>query len=233
MAAPANQETNVPYLFNAPLTVTGLTNTAFRFVGATSGGAPTSPGSTQFAAGDVAVDLTGNWWVCSTAGVPGTWVNQNAAAGSTTSGRFLVPPVFYQPASSTTFTNGGGGTLVAVASGSIYTGTFTAPTSGSVIVTAAFDYGCSQTASAIAWGLCPTGTTSPVVGNTIVTHAAIAAVSFAQTLVFPLGGLSGTYCLDVMWAIQTVGTGSVNAFGGTATNPAFTGGPAVVTVLAV
>jgi len=71
MAPPSVNETNVPYKFDAPVTITGATGTAFRFVGATAGGAPASG---QFNAGDVATDLTGAFWFCSTAGVPGTWV---------------------------------------------------------------------------------------------------------------------------------------------------------------
>jgi hypothetical protein len=56
--------------------VTGANTQALRLVGATSSGAPTS---STFDIGDVSLDLTGTWWLCTTAGTPGTWVQMNAA----------------------------------------------------------------------------------------------------------------------------------------------------------
>lgn len=49
--------------------VTGAT-AGTRFAGATSSGAPTTG---TFLAGDMVVDLTGQMWVCISAGSPGTW----------------------------------------------------------------------------------------------------------------------------------------------------------------
>lgn len=43
-----------------------------RFVGATASGAPTAG---TFGVGDYVVDQTGNMWVCTSAGTPGTWVS--------------------------------------------------------------------------------------------------------------------------------------------------------------
>jgi len=51
------------------LGLTGAT-AACRLVGATTGGAPTSG---SFDLGDVVVDQTGKFWICTTAGTPGTW----------------------------------------------------------------------------------------------------------------------------------------------------------------
>lgn len=54
-----------------PLSLPGATAAA-RFVGATTGGPPTTG---TFAAGDWIVDQTGNQWVCTVAGTPGTWLS--------------------------------------------------------------------------------------------------------------------------------------------------------------
>lgn len=43
-----------------------------RYVGATTSGAPASG---TFEKGDFAVDQTGSFWICTTAGTPGTWTN--------------------------------------------------------------------------------------------------------------------------------------------------------------
>jgi hypothetical protein len=53
--------------------VSGLTGAVAgaRFVGATASGAPTSG---TFVVGDYVVDQTGQMWVCTVAGSPGTWV---------------------------------------------------------------------------------------------------------------------------------------------------------------
>lgn len=61
---------------NLPLAITaaGLTGAAAasRYVGATASGAPTSG---TFAVGDFVIDQTGNLWVCTVLGTPGTWVS--------------------------------------------------------------------------------------------------------------------------------------------------------------
>lgn len=53
----------------APTGVTGAT-AASKYVGATASG---SPGSGTHALGDFTVDQTGSFWICTTAGSPGTW----------------------------------------------------------------------------------------------------------------------------------------------------------------
>lgn len=55
------------------LKATGLTGaaTAARFVGANTSGPPTTG---TFVAGDCAVDLTGQLYICITGGTPGTWI---------------------------------------------------------------------------------------------------------------------------------------------------------------
>lgn len=56
--------------------LTGATATS-RYVGATTSGAPTTG---TFVLGDYVVDQTGTFWICTTAGSPGTWTR----AGGTT-----------------------------------------------------------------------------------------------------------------------------------------------------
>lgn len=60
------------------LKVTGLTGaiSGMRIVGATATGSPTSG---TFAVGDVVLDLSGKWWLCTGAGSPGSWIQ---ASGS-------------------------------------------------------------------------------------------------------------------------------------------------------
>jgi hypothetical protein len=64
----------------ADLKVTGLTGatSGTRWCGATVSG---SPASGTFAHGDVVVDLTGKWWLCTGAGSPGTWTQIGGGGG--------------------------------------------------------------------------------------------------------------------------------------------------------
>jgi hypothetical protein len=59
----------------APTGLTGAT-AASRYVGATTSG---SPASGTFATGDLSVDQSGNVWVCTAGGSPGTWVTAGNA----------------------------------------------------------------------------------------------------------------------------------------------------------
>jgi hypothetical protein len=70
--------------------VTGLTGVvaASRYVGAVSG---TVPASGTFAVGDYVVDRTlGGYWVCTTAGSPGTWRPVGGPASTAASRMFLA-----------------------------------------------------------------------------------------------------------------------------------------------
>ena len=59
------------YMGVVPAALTGAT-AATRYVGGTASGAPASG---TFAVGDFIVDQTGDIWVCTAAGTPGTWTN--------------------------------------------------------------------------------------------------------------------------------------------------------------
>lgn len=78
-AADAGHVHGQPSVF-APTGLTGAT-AASRYVGATTSGHPTAG---TFVAGDLAADQTGNIWVCTVGGTPGTW--QSASGISLNSG---------------------------------------------------------------------------------------------------------------------------------------------------
>ena len=67
----------------APSPGTGLTgvSTYSRFIGATTSGAPTSG---TWAVGDWIVDQSGAFWICTTAGTPGTWTSVGSGSGVST-----------------------------------------------------------------------------------------------------------------------------------------------------
>ena len=62
--------------------LTGAT-AATRYVGGTASGHPSSG---TFQVGDFVIDQTGNLWVCTVAGTPGTWVSPAAGSGLPTGG---------------------------------------------------------------------------------------------------------------------------------------------------
>lgn len=74
------------------LSVSGLTGAtaASRYVGATTSG---SPASGTFALGDFVIDQTGNVWVCTTGGTPGTWAKVGGAASLTNYSQELTADV--------------------------------------------------------------------------------------------------------------------------------------------
>lgn len=99
-----------------PLALTGATAPA-RFVGGTASGAPISG---TFAVGDFIVDANGMFWVCTTAGTPGTWTRNGptqlttglattVTAGGTTENptvsvnSLVAPPVPLLPSGSYAF----------------------------------------------------------------------------------------------------------------------------------
>ena len=66
-------------------TATGSTGAGYpsRYAGATASGAPTFGG---FSVGDFVIDRTGVLWICTTAGIPGTWTSAAALALPLTGG---------------------------------------------------------------------------------------------------------------------------------------------------
>lgn len=78
-ASAADHTHGQPTLF-APTGLAGAVS-ASRYAGATASGAP---GSGTFATGDYVVDQTGSFWICTTGGSPGTWIQ--VVAGSVVGG---------------------------------------------------------------------------------------------------------------------------------------------------
>jgi hypothetical protein len=175
--------------------------------------------------------------VTGTPSVAGLYLESTGTSGASwqaVSGRYLCPPVVYATSSQFPLTVAGTN-FQAVSSGTIYTGTFTAPVSGSVVVTASFLSEASTLGSVTAWGLCRTGTSGTVIGTAIMVEAGAITIPVFQNLQFPLGGLSGAYSLDLMCAVQSPGTATVLINTQTATNPTFTspGAPVTMTVQGV
>jgi hypothetical protein len=84
--------------------IAGATATS-RFVGATASG---SPASGTFAIGDVVVDRTGNVYVCTVAGSPGTWVATGSLTGNASLANLTATgKVTLTPPAALTYTSGG------------------------------------------------------------------------------------------------------------------------------
>ena len=117
------------------------------------------------------------------------------------------------------------------------TGTFTAPQSGSVLVTAYFVASVGTNGDQVAFGLCSRGGGySAVVGY--ITESNLGSGLFPYySIPFLLTTLSGSYDLDLCWAVLSGQTASMYCFGQTAASPALgstsVGGPVVMTVEAV
>jgi parallel beta-helix repeat protein len=75
----------------APSGLTGAT-AASRYAGATASGAPVSG---TFAKGDFVADQTGAFWVCTTAGTPGTWTAVSGSGGGLTNPMSAVGDTIY------------------------------------------------------------------------------------------------------------------------------------------
>jgi hypothetical protein len=102
--------------------LTGATQ-ASRYVGATTSGAPASG---TFAKGDFVLDQTGKFWVCTTAGTPGTWTQVAGSGGSVTSVALTMPAEFTVSGSPIT----GAGTLAVTKANESANQVFAGPTSG-------------------------------------------------------------------------------------------------------
>jgi hypothetical protein len=150
------------------------------------------------------------------------------------SGQYLCAPTQYAPGTAGTFTTSSS-TMAAVSSGNINTGSFTAPPSGSVIVTAAFMANCATLGDVASFGLCAHGTVTPMIGY--VTQARAAASSFSPMAIqFLVTGLvaGNSYNFDLMFASPSSVVVTVFAYGVTSTTPGTSSGcPVVMTVQAV
>lgn len=175
-----------------------------RYVGAT---ASEAPGAGTFQVGDFVVDLTGQLWICTVAGTPGTW----AAPGS---GRELG----YAAATS-------GFSVTAVGSGAKVdvtglTVTFTPSAAPVMLHCRAQGFTQSIAADGIGWAI--TDNAGTILGQAVVSLAASGVAPAVNVLgecwarVAPTPGVPVTY--KVMAWVVTGGTGIIQA---AATNPMF------------
>jgi hypothetical protein len=150
------------------------------------------------------------------------------------SGRLLCAPSVYAPGSQT-LKSVNSTTLAAFASGTICTGAFTAPASGSVLVTASFQILAATSGHNIMLALAASGTVTPVIGNAATLQAQVAAVLQSVCVQFYVTGLTpgSTYNFDLLGAVTSGDTASIYAFGPTSTSLGSKGAPVVMTVQAV
>jgi hypothetical protein len=160
-----------------------------------------------------------------------------APAWGVVSGQYLCTPTQYAPGAQASLTTTSA-TFAAVSSANVNTGSFAAPPSGSVVVTAAFSAQVSA-ADAVAFGLAAHGTVTPMVGKTPAFSLPATGVNLPQSLEFIVTGLTAgtSYNLDLMFAIASAGTLTVNAIGQSGTSPGFgstsQGLPVAMTVQAI
>lgn len=213
-----------------PLVASGLTGAtqASRYVGATSGGAPSSG---TFAVGDFAVDrAAGCIIVCTAAGSPGTWVS---GLTGIVRGQLLLTPSQYAPSTQATpaVTST---TYAALDTTNINTGSFTAPASGAVLVTASFVAGQSGTGSVLGFALVDHGAAT-VRGKPVQPQSGgTANQPVSLTVQFLVTGLTAgnTYNFDLAAAAPS-GTITILAFGNTSSTAGATrGAPVIMSVQA-
>ena len=150
------------------------------------------------------------------------------------SSQYLCTPVQYAPGSQTALATSSA-TMAAVSSANVNTGSFTAPASGSVVVTVSLVFQNSGTSDYTTFGLAAHGTVTPLVCNSNISEYLSGGKPVQQQMMFLVTGLtSGTsYNLDLLFGTNT-GTATVYAYGNTSTTAGTTpGAPVIMTVEAV
>lgn len=152
--------------------------------------------------------------------------------GQNISGQYLCTPTSYAPSSLATLSTTSA-TLSAVSSANVNTGSFAAPASGSVVVTASF-YMRTTAVVGCGFALAAHGTVSPVIGNVVQLDPG--SQYYFQTVAFLVTGLTpGTsYNFDLLYGVQSSATLSILAQGQNSTTLAGgEGDPVTMTVQAV
>ena len=158
-----------------------------------------------------------------------------ATGSSTVSGQFLCTPTVYAPGTQTALA-ASTTTMAAFSSANLNTGAFTAPASGSVVVSANFA-GQFSAAAGAAIGLAAHGTVTPIVGNEFAINDSAANITRTYQAAFLVTGLTAgtSYNLDLVGCATSGQSFSILAQAVTSTTPtvATHGGPATMTVQAV
>jgi hypothetical protein len=162
----------------------------------------------------------------------GTWQNPGVTGG-TVSGSYLTAPTSYQPGTLTALAVSST-TLAAFSSANVNTGSWAAPSSGSVVVTATFLLSMATANVNFSFGLAAHGGVTPVC-NAITSKISSAAIQLPYSASFVVTGLTPTssYNFDLLGAIAS-GSMSIQALGTTSATPTGSAGaPVVMTVQAI
>jgi hypothetical protein len=143
---------------------------------------------------------------------------------------FLCTPTQYAPATLTTFTTAST-TLSAVSSTQVNTGNFTAPASGSVLVTA-YVPAFAAPGFHCAFNLAIHGGVSPI-GAAVISQSGDMYLPYV--LPFIITGLTAgnSYNFDLLYSSPNASTVTVAAMGDTSTTPGTNVGPIIMTVQAM
>jgi hypothetical protein len=163
----------------------------------------------------------------------GTWQNPGVSGGAV-SGQYLTTPSVYAPGTLTPLTVSSA-TLAPFSSSNVNTGSFTAPASGSVVVTVTCSVTMGSANVVYALALAAHGTVTPVVGNVITSETSSGNIKLPHSLQFVVTGLtpSSSYNFDLLGAIAS-GSLSIQAQGQTSTTPTGSlGAPVTMIVSAV
>jgi len=201
-------------------------------------GAASLPSATTTTQGAVILDGTATD-IANTGTQAAGSIGKAADAGHVhfSSGMFLCAPTQYAPAMLDTLSVSSL-TFAAFSSSNVNTGSFTAPASGNVLVTASFVTVQATGTAAVAFALAAHGTVSPLVGNAIQGSPANTSANQPTVIRFLVTGLTpgNSYNLDLLGATGNVSDAlEILALQMTATTitSGNRGGPVVMTVQAV
>jgi hypothetical protein len=183
-------------------------------------------------AGVLDVATTTGWPTAGTFTVATSTTTATCTYTGTAGGNQLTGVAYVSGSATGTVSTGGAVTLT---SSAIYTGPFTAPVSGSVVVTVFLEYNGSSS-DIVAFGLADHASLTSLRGFVISTDSNSVTNTYAMPLVFLVTGLTtGTsYNFDLLFAIAAAGTLNIRAFGQSTTTPTgANGAPVLVTVQGV
>jgi hypothetical protein len=199
---------------------------------ASLGAAPlASPALTGTPTAPTAAALTDDTQLATTA------YTDSAVAAWVVSGQYLCTPTSYGPGTQTLLT-ATTTTMAAFSSANVNTGSFVAPASGSVVVTATFSPGMSVAANQCAVGLADHGTTNMRGNISAMEISSVSSITPVSIEFLVTGLTSGTsYNFDLMGCCTSTDTLTIYAIGVSTSTPALNaggrGGPVTMTVQAV